>query len=98
MNSTSADERGGKLAFVDGGKGLLGIPGAPGCTTAGFSEAARCEPANRKKEGDERIATRKMQLRNLHLCTSPARCRRRICLLWDLKWEVLILEEDEILS
>src|SRR6266481_2833780 len=37
MNSTSACDRGGSVALVDGGSVLLGLPGAPGCTTTGFA-------------------------------------------------------------
>src|ERR1700692_553400 len=37
INSTSACDRGGRVAFVDGGRVLLGLPGAPGCTTTGGS-------------------------------------------------------------
>src|ERR1700693_689550 len=36
MNSTSACDRGGSVALVDGGSVLLGLPGAPGCTTTGL--------------------------------------------------------------
>jgi len=36
MNSTSAEECGGRLALVEDGSVLLGIPGGPGCTTTGF--------------------------------------------------------------
>src|SRR5579862_1239839 len=90
MNSTSADDRGGKRAFVDEGNVLLGMPGAPGCTTTGFSGGVCCERANKEKEGNERIVTRKMQLRDLHLCASSARCRRRICLHLDMRWGIFI--------
>src|ERR1700757_2698856 len=37
MNSTSACERGGSVPFVVGGSVLLGLPGAPGCTTTGLA-------------------------------------------------------------
>src|SRR6476659_11108968 len=33
MNSISFGERGGSVAFVEGGSVLVGSPGAPGCTT-----------------------------------------------------------------
>src|SRR5579863_8722133 len=36
MKATSAGERGGRVAFVDGGSVLLGLPGAPGWTTTGL--------------------------------------------------------------
>src|SRR5260370_20934962 len=37
MKSTFAGDRGGSVALVDGGSVLLGLPGAPGCTTTGFA-------------------------------------------------------------
>src|SRR5437868_3559215 len=40
MKATSAAERGGSAARVDGGRTLLGCPGAPGCTMAGDGERA----------------------------------------------------------
>src|ERR1041384_3624777 len=43
MNSTSACERGGSAAFVEGGSVLLGLPGALGCTTMGFDKSFCCE-------------------------------------------------------
>lgn len=39
MNSTSANERGGSVALVEGGSVLVGAPGTPGCTTTGFAES-----------------------------------------------------------
>src|SRR5215467_9282593 len=42
MNSTSACESGGSVAFVEGGSVLLGSPGAPGCTTTGLPESFCC--------------------------------------------------------
>jgi len=42
MNSTSACDRGGSVALVEGGKVLLGWPGAPGCTTTGFDGSVCC--------------------------------------------------------
>src|SRR5271154_3421164 len=42
MNSTSARDTGGRVAFVDGGSVLLGFPGAPGCTTTGFVAESVC--------------------------------------------------------
>src|ERR1051325_2139064 len=40
MKSTSACERGGSVALVEGGRVLLGCPGAPGGTGTGFAESA----------------------------------------------------------
>src|SRR5258707_11375404 len=42
MNSTSADERGGNVPFAEGGSVLVGLPGAPGCTTTGVAGADCC--------------------------------------------------------
>src|SRR5437763_16113369 len=60
MNSTSACERGGSAAFVDGGSVLLGLPGAPGCTTAGLTESFCCaSTAEDKTPAKPRSATRR---------------------------------------
>lgn len=42
MNCTSAGERGGSVALVDGGNVLVGWPGAPGCTTTGVPGPTCC--------------------------------------------------------
>src|SRR5271170_3856025 len=44
MNSTSACVRAGKTPLVDGGRVLLGCPGAPGCTTTGPVAGFDCCP------------------------------------------------------
>src|SRR5437016_3661674 len=49
MNSTSACERGGSVAFIDGGSVLVGLPGAPGCTTAGLAESFCCASTAKDK-------------------------------------------------
>src|SRR6266852_6440603 len=49
MNSTSACDRGGSVPFVDGGSVLLGLPGAPGCTTTGVAGLACCASAGTEK-------------------------------------------------
>lgn len=60
MNSTSACERGGSVAFVDGGSVLLGLPGAPGCTTTGLAESFCCAAtAADKTPTKPRSATRR---------------------------------------
>src|SRR5260370_1627564 len=41
MKSTFAGDRGGSVALVDGGSVLLGLPGAPGCTTPRFAGPVR---------------------------------------------------------
>src|SRR5277367_5690300 len=50
MNSTSACERLGSVALVDGGNVLLGLPGAPGCTTTGGAESVCCAQALKQKK------------------------------------------------
>jgi hypothetical protein len=64
MNSTSACDRGGSVALVDGGSVLLGRPGAPGCTTTGFEGSVCCahiaeekSPAEQKKPAGALAAT-----------------------------------------
>ena len=42
MNCTSAGERGGSVALVDGGSVRVGWPGAPGCTRVGGAGSACC--------------------------------------------------------
>src|SRR2546422_1036880 len=42
MNCTSAGERGGGVALVEGGSVRIGWPGAPGCTTTGVAGSACC--------------------------------------------------------
>ena len=49
MNSTSAWDLGGSVAFVDGGSLLLGLPGAPGCTTTGVAGSVCCARAGSEK-------------------------------------------------
>src|SRR6267142_1667294 len=44
MNSASAGEAGGSLAIAEAGSLLLGLPGAPGWTTAGDAVSV-CAPA-----------------------------------------------------
>src|SRR5215831_2449478 len=39
MNSTSACDRGGSVALVEGGSVFVGLPGAPGCTTTGLDDS-----------------------------------------------------------
>src|ERR1700733_5895738 len=42
MNSTSACDNGGSVAFVEDDSVLLGLPGAPGCTTTGGVADSLC--------------------------------------------------------
>ena len=67
MNSTSACDRGGSVAFVvDDGSVLLGWPGAPGCTTTGFAGPVCCahmaweEGPVRQKKPAEALAASNM--------------------------------------
>src|SRR5882724_4431055 len=49
IKATSAGERCGSVAWVEGGRVLLGFPGAPGCTTTGvFAESVCCACAEGK--------------------------------------------------
>src|SRR5258705_9812219 len=57
MNSTSACDRGGSVALVDGGSVLLGLPGAPGCTTTGVARSVCCAHiAKQKNPGEQKKA------------------------------------------
>jgi len=60
MNSTSACDRGGSVALVDGGSVLLGLPGALGCTTTGFAGSVCCERAVEQKTLAEALAASNM--------------------------------------
>ncbi|MDQ1390495.1 MAG: hypothetical protein QOF56_3949 [Acidobacteriaceae bacterium] len=57
MNSTSAGDRGGRIARVDDGRVLLGAPGAPGCTTTGLVGLVCCARAAEENKSAERLAT-----------------------------------------
>src|SRR5216684_3572156 len=59
MNSTSACDRGGSVALVDGGSVLLGLPGAPGCTTTGFAGSVCCERETERKKPAEVLGASK---------------------------------------
>src|SRR5580704_7208793 len=59
MKSTSACDRGGSAARVDGGSVLLGFPGAPGCTTTGGgAESVCCACAAKQKKPVATLAAR----------------------------------------
>src|SRR5580700_5047281 len=60
MNSTSACERGGSVPFVDGGSVLLGLPGAPGCTTTGVAGSVCSARALQEKKPVEALAANSM--------------------------------------
>src|SRR5690349_16527806 len=59
INSTSACDSGGRVALVEGGRVLLGWPGAPGCTTTGLTESFCCARAGKEKKPVEVLATNK---------------------------------------
>src|SRR5260370_27046523 len=60
MNSTSAFDRGGSVPFVDGGSVLLGLPGAPGCTTTGVAGSVCCAYAGEEKKPAHALAVSRM--------------------------------------
>src|SRR6202035_63156 len=61
MNSTSACDRGGSAALVEGGSALLGFPGAPGCTTTGGgAESVCCACAAEQNKPAATLAARSM--------------------------------------
>src|SRR5438445_5896351 len=63
MNSTSACDRGGSVALVDGGSVLLGLPGAPGCTTTGVAESVCCARAREARKPVGTLVASSMPLR-----------------------------------
>src|SRR6202049_2125737 len=67
MNSTSACERGGSVGLVDGGRVVLGLPGAPGCTTTGVVGSVRCARAGKEKRPVGALAARRV----LHSTANP---------------------------
>jgi hypothetical protein len=71
MNSTSARERGGNLAFVDGGRVLVGWPGAPGWTTTGARELGCCAGDGAGKKTAK--AASKLENRAEHLAGRTSR-------------------------
>jgi hypothetical protein len=60
MNSTSAADRGGSSPFVVAGSVLLGLPGAPGCTTVGASASLCCARVPHGTKTAASIAARSM--------------------------------------
>src|SRR6266581_9748339 len=83
MNSTSACDRGGSLALVEGGSVLLGLPGAPGCTTTGVAGSvcfAHMAPdiADEKNPGEQKknaavLAPTRSRIRALSVTRRTAR-------------------------
>lgn len=74
MNSTSAGERGGRVALVDEGSFLVGAPGAPGWTTAGFGESVCWANAAAEKKIADMAASRardRMRMRRAEAGRGP---------------------------
>src|SRR2546425_10922329 len=76
MNSTSACDRGGSVAFVDAGSVLLGLPGAPGCTTTGSVCCAHITEEKRpveQKNPAEALAASNMPAVTFTISGNPCR-------------------------
>jgi hypothetical protein len=86
MNSTSAGDRGGRMARVDDESILLGAPGAPGCTTTGCwarAEAAKRETAKMPAASHaRRTAPRVLRGSGLR--------RKQTCLQWSVRGKIFI--------
>jgi len=91
MNSTSAADRGGRVARVDGGNVLLGAPGAPGCTTTDCAGLVCCARAVGKKIAETPVA-RNARTRNVRTETSfGVRLRRKgTCLQFGVRGKMVI--------
>src|SRR5271156_3235671 len=98
MNSTSAGERGGRLARVDDGSLFVGAPrapGAPGCTTTGFAGSDCCPSA-----AGEQITVATLAARNARIMTprsEPAR-RGRACLQWSMRRNIFIWTNGNLVT
>src|SRR5713226_133064 len=73
MNSTSACERGGSVALVDGGSVLLGLPGAPGCTTTGVAGSVCCGRALEQKKSVGALGVKKLSSATALIQKQPRR-------------------------
>src|SRR5580658_1108748 len=85
MNSTSACDGWSNEALVEGGSVLLGLPGAPGCTTTGVAGSACCAdtveekiPPKQKNPVRALVASRKSRsaAHLLAICSSRLRQKR----------------------
>src|SRR5260370_23840588 len=76
-NSTSDCDRGGSVALVDGGSVLLGLPGAPGCTTTGVAGPVCCILAGEEKKPVGAPAASSMPAVTLTISGNPCRIRAR---------------------
>src|SRR5580658_9316667 len=91
MNSTSAGDRGGKVAFVDDGSVLLGAPGAPGCTTTGFAGSGCWAAAGNRKSAETPAASSARVANPRAAQNSGLGSRRtRTCLVLVVRGDILI--------
>jgi hypothetical protein len=90
MKSTSAADRGGRLALVEGGSVLVGIPGAPGCTTEGFAGAVCREPAAGSKVKEQNITTKAIRRLAMPREKPNFRSQRKRNRLKGVEWESFI--------
>jgi hypothetical protein len=100
MNSISAGDRGGKVPFVEDGSFLLGAPGAPGCTTAGFEVSVCCARIPEAKKTVKTVAMSSPEDRSPTPCAKANLDRRRGRILGQerLRLKMDILDEALIFS
>ncbi|MGA7751784.1 MAG: hypothetical protein WCB05_03105 [Candidatus Sulfotelmatobacter sp.] len=100
MNSISAGDRGGKVPFVEDGSFLLGAPGAPGCTTAGFDGSVCCARIPEAKKTVKTVAMSSPEDRSPtpRAKANPDRRRGRILGQERLRLKMDILHEVLIFS
>src|SRR5579859_1697850 len=78
MNSTSAADRGGSVARVEGGSFILGLPGAPGCTTTGVAGLLCCARGGEETKPAAALDTSSMAERTVDSVIKPSfRLRRK---------------------
>src|ERR1700691_6507440 len=96
VNATSAGERAGSTPFVDGGRILLGFPGAPGCTTTGaVAESVCCARKARERNAAAALAASSTPLSAAHILAAR-RCdmhatRKRASLEFRASLNIFIL-------
>src|ERR1700690_1094944 len=79
VNSTSACDNGGSVAFVDDGSVLLGLPGAPGCTTTGgVADSLCCARAGAQRKAAALAASSMPHSTTDALATLSLRLRREL--------------------
>jgi len=89
MNSTSAGDRGGRLARVDDGSVLLGAPGAPGCTTTGFAGSV-CACATGERETAKALAANNARIATPGPEPGLGLRRKRTCLQLGVRGKIFI--------